>query len=433
MSQSAPTWDDRGPEILNTTGDLSGVGAASFNRLVGRIFENEALKEYLRDTAKGETGLVSQDAFVEFCTKAMNAFYAETSRDADHQQEKARLDAYIGKTNAVGMRFHTANKPDPNAIYWPDPQRGDPLLKDVLPIVGRVPIIDQSTVISSAGSCFAIEIARNLMSRGFNYLCLENTFDPETRTLVMGSDPQNPEVQYSCRWGILFNTPSFTQIVENAFGVRPLPQILIDLQLRDSKYYIDPFREAVMFPSPEAYSIEREKHLANTREVFLKSEVFVMTLGLNEAWRLLPDGPYISRNPRNAALTGLLDHRTLTVAENVDYLQRFIDVVRAHNPNLKIIVTVSPVPLMATGRADKYHVIAANTHSKSVLRIAAEEIVERNDGVYYFPSYEVVTVCSPESWTEDQRHIHPDAVARVMKAFDAMFLTNAAKTLSKLG
>ena len=152
-----------------------------------------------------------------------------------------------------------------------------------------------------------------------------------------------------------------------------------------------------------------------------------MTLGLNEAWQYLPDGTYISRNPRNKNLNGLLTHRTLSVEENIDYLQRFVDVVRAHNPNIKLVVTVSPVPFLATGRADEYHVITANGHSKAVLRVAAQEIVERNENVFYFPSYEVVTVCSPEIWTEDQRHVHPDAIRRVMATFDEMFLTDEAK------
>ena len=76
------------------------------------------------------------------------------------------------------------------------------------------------------------------------------------------------------------------------------------------------------------------------------------------------------------------------------YLQRFLDVIRAHNPDLQLIVSVSPIPFLATGRADKYHVVAANCLSKAVLRVAAEEIVKRNEGVYYFPSYELVTTCT---------------------------------------
>ena len=317
-------------------------------------------------------------------------------------------------------------------MYWPDPTKEGENLGDVLPVSKTYPFIDQSTVIASAGSCFAVEIAKYLVAHNFNYLCLEKTYDPETGTIVLETSMDDPQIQYSCRWGNLFNTPSFTQVVENAFGVRPLSQILTRHELPGGSLYLDPYREAVAFMSEEGYAVEREKHLANTRKVFETADVFIMTLGLNEAWQYIPDGSYISRNPRDRSLAGLLDHRTLTVQENIDYLQRFVDVVRAHNPDIKLIVTVSPVPFLATGRADEHHVVTANTHSKAVLRVTAEEIVARNENVFYFPSYEVVTVCSPQIWKQDQRHIHESAVGRVMATFEKMFLTRAAQVQLQL-
>lgn len=422
------------PHVINTVSGLNTTESPSRDLLIELIFKDETIRKYLKEQATNQApNLTDQSALLLFCKNALDEFFDGYEGPIRHEDQYSQIEHYASETNRIGERFVAELKPNKNAVFWPDPTQGGALLKDVLPVSQTYPFIDQSTVIGSAGSCFAIEIAQNLLSRNFNYLCLEKTFDPETGTLVMGSSQDNPEVQYSCRWGILFNTPSFTQIVENAFGVRPLPELLVRYEIDDRHYaYLDPFRESVMFPSPEAYRIERENHMANTREVFTKADVFILTLGLNEAWQYLPDGSYISRNPRNRSLAGLLTHRTLTVEENIDYLQRFVDVVQAHNPNIKLIVTVSPVPFLATGRADEYHVITANTHSKAVLRVTAQEIVERNENVYYFPSYEAVTVCSPEIWTEDQRHIHRDAVARVMDTFDEMFLTKAAKTLKKL-
>lgn len=429
MTEQNDTGAGNGAFVIDTVGGLSGEESRSRTVLIDFIFSDTAFKTHLKEAAKHSVAFADQAAFLEFCRSQAGAHFGAGDGGG---KAIAELDAFIGKSENVSERFKGTLKPNPKAIFWPDPTRGDPLLADVLPVAKRYPFIDQSTRIASAGSCFAVEIAQNLIRRGFNYMCLETTYDEATGTICLGTDSQKPEVQYSCRWGILFNTPSFTQIAENAFGVRPLPELLIEIHDGPVYAFLNPFRESVAFPSVEAYRKERETHLANTRKVFTEADVFVMTLGLNEAWQYTPDGSYISRNPRNAALNGLLDHRTLTVQENIDYLQRFIDVVRAHNPDLKIIITVSPVPFMATGRADTHHVVTANTHSKAVLRVTAEEIVGRNKDVYYFPSYEVVTVCSPEIWTEDQRHIHRDAVQRVMDTFDEMFLIRAARTLAKL-
>ena len=56
---------------------------------------------------------------------------------------------------------------------------------------------------------------------------------------------------------------------------------------------------------------------------------------------------------------------------------------------------------------------------------AAEELVNRNRDVFYFPSYEQVTVCTKEPfWHEDQRHVSDKGVAGVMRLFDTVFVAN---------
>ena len=85
-------------------------------------------------------------------------------------------------------------------------------------------------------------------------------------------------------------------------------------------------------------------------------------------------------------------------------------------------MTVSPIPLIATGRATDQHVIAANTHSKSVLRVVAEEIVANNKDAYYFPSYEMVTQCIKDPWQEDDRHVTDATIAKVVQLFKYQFL-----------
>ncbi len=67
--------------------------------------------------------------------------------------------------------------------------------------------------------------------------------------------------------------------------------------------------------------------------------------------------------------------------------------------------------------------VTANGHSKAVLRVAAEELVNRNEEVYYFPNYERFTYCIENPWEPDPRHVNREAVARVMELFDAMFVT----------
>jgi hypothetical protein len=75
------------------------------------------------------------------------------------------------------------------------------------------------------------------------------------------------------------------------------------------------------------------------------------------------------------------------------------------------------VPLLATFRSDECNVVVANSHSKSVLRVAAETFASRHDNVTYFPAYEAVLYGSPVPFREDGRHVHPNAVRRVATMF----------------
>lgn len=321
--------------------------------------------------------------------------------------------------------YNVKTKPNPKAVYWPNPTRDpDQSLYTTLPVIKNFGIVSSKTPIGSAGSCFAFEIASNLQKRGFNYVVAEKRYQPDVGVYEHSDNSSNPYAQSSANWGTLFNTPSFRQLAEKAFHTREFPQLLLHNKLENGvMYYSDPFREDMSFATPESYANDYEKHRNAIRQALTQCEVFIITLGLNECWELIKEKLAISRNPRHEALGVLVQHRILTVEENIKNIQTFIDIVRKHNPALKLIISVSPVPFMATGRSKDCHVMTANCHSKAVLRVAAEELVKNNRDVFYFPSYELATMGTKEPWTADQRHINAPTISRVMQLFDEMFVT----------
>lgn len=323
-----------------------------------------------------------------------------------------RLDAFEHRFKTDIGRYVAADKPNPDAVFWPDPTHPKHArsLHDTLPFVENLGLLDKTTPIGSAGSCFAVEIAWYLQDNGYNYVISEAEPDPRRRS------------EQSARWGIVFNTPSFRQLAEKAFGVRALPRLA---EYHPDGYWQDPFRENVAYASLEALEADRDAHVAACRRALEGCRVFVVTLGLNECWEHVADGSVVSRNPKTPAHYALFRHRVLSVAENIGHLQAFLDVLRAHNPDVQLIVSVSPVPFMATGLGATRHVVVANAHSKAVLRVAADEFVAANEGVHYFPSYEMVAHCLRDPWAADQRHVNPEAVARIMQLFEKTFVKPA--------
>ncbi len=145
----------------------------------------------------------------------------------------------------------------------------------------------------------------------------------------------------------------------------------------------------------------------------------MLTLGLTEAWESALDGAVFPTCPGTVA--GTFDparHRfhNFTVAEIVADLREVVAAIRSVRPSARFIVTVSPVPLVAT--ASGRHVLEATTYSKSVLRVAAGEVAASSDGVAYFPAYEIVTgPQAPGSYFEaDRRSVSEEAVGAVMGA-----------------
>lgn len=121
-------------------------------------------------------------------------------------------------------------------------------------------------------------------------------------------------------------------------------------------------------------------------------DVLVFTPGLTEGWRSKEGGAVYPLAPGVAG--GSMDPEryefvNFTAGEVVADVQAFLDLLQVINPAAKVILTVSPVPLIAT--FEPRHVLTSTTYSKSVLRVAADEIRAANAQVEYFPSYEVIT------------------------------------------
>lgn len=274
--------------------------------------------------------------------------------------------------------------------------------------------------VASAGSCFAQRIAENLSGMGLEYLVTEPGPDfltpPDAQRLGYGV--------YSARYGNVYTALQLAQLVERAYGsFDPVEAVW----RKGADRRVDPFRPGINgtgFLSVEECLEDRRQHLAAVRELIESADVFVFTLGLTEAWRSREDGAVFPVCP-GCSHGGDFDagrHEFVNfgVGEVVDHLERFLATARAHNPRLRLVLSVSPVPLVAT--FTERHVLTATVGSKAVLRVACDEIRRRHDGIDYFPSYEIVQAGGPQwAFAPDRRSVTPQAVAHVMQNFALQF------------
>jgi hypothetical protein len=268
----------------------------------------------------------------------------------------------------------------------------------------------------TAGSCFAQHIAQRLREHGFNFLVTESAHPILPAKLAQ-------DFQYgtfSARYGNLYTTRQLLQLMQRAYGEFSPRD---DVWEEGGRFY-DPFRPQIQpggFATWEEYQRDREQHFAAVRRAFEEADVFVFTLGLTECWVSREDGAAYPVCPGTAA--GRFDAArhafvNFAVEDVVADMKSFITALRRRNPRVKVILTVSPVPLAAT--AEDRHVLVSTTYSKAVLRIAAEQLTQLSD-VAYFPSYEIVTGAFSRGayFADDLRSVTKAGVDHVMRLFFA--------------
>ena len=303
----------------------------------------------------------------------------------------------------------------PDIAYWKRAV-ATPAREAVDPVT-RTPFkIGPKDKVATAGSCFAQHVARALSNVGLNYYVPERP--PALFDEGVGRDFGYGV--YSARYGNIYTVRQLIQLVERAYGrFEPVEDCWLD----DKGGVLDPFRpniQPVPFASEKEMRLDRASHLAAVRKMFEELDVFVFTLGLTETWLHADDGAAFPVCPGCGG--GEFDpnkHKfvNMSVEQVVQDLHVFVAQLRSVNPKAKILLTVSPVPLIATMSGG--HVLTATTYSKSVLRVAAETISNAYDHVAYFPSYEVITGAHAGGahYASDLREIRESGVQHAMRLF----------------
>lgn len=270
--------------------------------------------------------------------------------------------------------------------------------------------------IASAGSCFAQHIARYLREHGYNFLVSERPHPIVPQSLAA---EYNYGV-YSARYSNIYTARQLLQLFDRAYGFFVPAEGVWQIAERR---WVDSFRPTIQpggFTSVEELEADRSQHLAKVRDMFETLDVFIFTLGLTEAWVSAVDGAVYPVCPGVAG--GSFDENkhkfvNLSVSDIIKDFERFLENLERVNSKFKVILTVSPVPLIAT--ASNQHVLSATTYSKSALRVAAEELKNKFATVDYFPSYEIITgnFSRGSYFSDDLRSVTESGVSHVMTSF----------------
>jgi hypothetical protein len=303
-------------------------------------------------------------------------------------------------------------KSAPDRAFW---KRAFAPSGEMSNLIDGTPLIFRGEKVASAGSCFAANIVPFLERAGFEYVRSEI---PPAVFADVADDNFNYS-RFSAAFGNIYTARQAAQMFGRALGRFHPSEDRWDIA---DDLIVDPFRPGLKYPaiSNREFDLLTAQHLAKVLDAVRAANVFVFTLGLTEAWVSRADGAVFPACPGTVA--GPFDpvrhsFHNFSSREVVQDLDDLINVVREVNPRIRFVLTVSPVPLVAT--ATGQHVLLATIYSKSVLRIAAEEVAQSRPEVTYFPAYEIVTgPQAPADFFEpDRREPSAAAIGAVMRAF----------------
>ena len=153
-----------------------------------------------------------------------------------------------------------------------------------------------------------------------------------------------------------------------------------------------------------------------------------LTLGTNHVYILNETGEIVDNCQKRPQ--SLFTVKELTVDECADYLQQAIDLLHAANPDMRIVLTVSPIRYRKYG----YH---GSQLSKATLLLAVNKVCSPPfggvGGGFYFPAYEIINdeLRDYRFYADDMLHPSSQAVEYIWQRFSEVYLSPEAKAFLK--
>ena len=191
------------------------------------------------------------------------------------------------------------------------------------------------------------------------------------------------------------------------------------------------YNPASILHTVEKWKMEREKWKEHTPNMAF------LTLGTNHVYRLKETGEIVDNCEKRPA--ALFQEEQLSVDQCADYLRQAIDLLHSVNPDIHVVLTVSPIRYRKYG----YH---ESQLSKATLLLAIEQLVATTpagsltDGqsvalripagsVTYFPAYELILdeLRDYRFYAADMLHPSAQAVEYIWERLVDSYFSPAAK------
>ena len=257
------------------------------------------------------------------------------------------------------------------------------------------------TIVTPAKPGFAISHSDRLFSMGS---CFSENIGQRFNNLKFSINI-NP-------FGQQYNPHSIAQGIERL--INPVPFTADDLIFHNEQYHSLAHHGSFSKSTAEETLKCINEHLLKAAAGLKQATVLFLTFGTAHVFKWKETGVIVSNCHK---LPGNLFEQVLMNPEEITRtLQTTLDKLKQVNPNIKVVLTVSPVRYFAFGAYE-------NSVSKSHLFTAIYALQQSNPALYYFPAYELVMddLRDYRFFADDMLHPNQQGISYVWESLSNTF------------
>jgi hypothetical protein len=248
--------------------------------------------------------------------------------------------------------------------------------------------------IAALGSCFAEHIGGRLQAYKFRVAL-------------------NP-------FGILYNPASIAGALERLRSGRPYEAG--ELFLHQGLWHSFDHHGRYSFPDREQALEKINADLRDGAVALRQADRLLLTLGTAGVFVVQKTGRIAANCHKLPGDT--FERRRMSVSEIADCLSPVFEQMKSESPDLRIVLTVSPVRHLREGFIE-------NQRSKAALLLAVEELCRSYDFAHYFPAYELLMddLRDYRFYEADMVHPSPAAVDYIWEQFAGSYFTEETRRI----
>lgn len=261
--------------------------------------------------------------------------------------------------------------------------------------------------------------------------------DPERSVVLIGScfTDYIGERMRKCLWraypniaGTLYNPSSISNILRLASMWKDVSDAIDGSLVKRETLWMSWLSDSGCSTYSKSETKERVlSRIAELHDKLKGAHALIVTFGTAWIFELRERPGYVVSNCHKFSADMFL-RRRLSVGEIVSEWKDLLDILTQSYPDLRIILTVSPVRHLKDG-------FEGNSRSKAVLQLACEEICGGCDKADYFPSYEIMNDDLRDYRFYGSDLIHPSemAVDYIWQKFQDRYLSKQSRMLLEEG